>query len=1003
MKPKQSYFTLFPTLRMAVLLALCAVFASPVIAQSQKGTVVGRAADAAGALLPGARVRVEPGNVSVVTDQVGEFTVINLAPGDYKVTITYVGFLPYTLDVKVVAGHATRVDAVLKVAAKGEEVTVVADSLGEAEAINIQRTSDNILDVMPEGVIQSLPNENIADVVGRMPGVSLERDEGEGKYVQIRGTEPRLNNTTVDGVELPAPEDNVRQFKLDTIPSDIVESVEVNKTLAANQDADAIGGTVNLVTKKAGEVPTLKLEGIGGFTPIENTRYIGLVLVTVGKRFGRDKRFGALFSGSYDYNGRGIDDIEPSPDPNYLAPVYDSMDVREYRYERNRYGFGGSLDYKLKDPASGLYLHYFLSDFKDYGNKWVYTLNDDVSPNPAGPAAPPIIAPDIPHFSTSQRAPDYGAESVAIGGKHVFSGSWLSWELSAARSREGGAAGNPGADFQPVAGSALSNLATCVNLPSPDVHLPQWDPSCFGNPTFDPNQWGLVDINTTIGNTSQVNLQGAISYAKNYHVGSHFSTFEFGSKVRNAHKGQDAYSPVYDQTLFVTTVNPLPPPANCTGVNQSNCTPLMTQYLSGFTNPHYYFGAYPPYGPVTTFAKIAGDINSLVTQGIMPLDQEQTQFGSDSSNFDLTERVSAAYAMNTIEFGRFRLQTGLRVEATQLNILGYVVTQTQTNPPPPLNPVLSAVTTPAPANNWYWDPLPSVQLRYRITDDSDIRAVYGRGISRPNPYDLVPYVTVDQTSNPYTVSVGNPNLKPEHANDYDVLYEHYLKPYGELQAGFYYKQLSQPIYYLLDPNYGGSQYPQYVGDKFAYIINGVNAKLYGVEFSYIQHLGFLHGPWSGFGIMANFSKTGSSAGTLPLRTDNPALQRQTPTMWNLSPSYDRGRFSARLGATYNSASIYQYQWNAVASEPQCVTNQNCEDPSSLGPKGPAGDNYLYAHLQVDAQASYRVGKGFTVLWQGLNLTDDVFGFYNGSPWYVTQREYYRPTYSFGLRWEPHRE
>ncbi len=144
------------------------------------------------------------------------------------------------------------------------------------QAINEQRTSDNILDVMPEGVIQSLPNENIADVVGRMPGVSLERDEGEGKYVQIRGTEPRLNNTTVDGVELPAPEDNVRQFKLDTIPSDIVEVVEVNKTLAANQDADAIGGTVNLVTKKAGDLPTLKFEGIGGFTPIVNTRYIGL-------------------------------------------------------------------------------------------------------------------------------------------------------------------------------------------------------------------------------------------------------------------------------------------------------------------------------------------------------------------------------------------------------------------------------------------------------------------------------------------------------------------------------------------------------------------------------------------------------------------------------------------------------------------------------------------------------------------------------------------------------
>jgi TonB-dependent receptor len=953
------------------------IFATGAFAQSGRGTIVGHAADKQGAVLRGARVIVQPGNFATATREEGGFTVIGLAPGEYTVKISYVGFQDFTANVTVKAGQVSHVDATLNVARNNQEVTVVADAQGVDQAINEQRTSDNILDVMPAGVIQSLPNENVADVVGRMPGVSLERDEGEGKYVQIRGTEPRLNNTTVDGVELAAPEDNVRQIKLDTIPADIVESVEVNKTLAANQDADAIGGTVNLVTKKAGDVPTLKLEGIGGFTPILNTRYIGLVTATAGQRFGPGKRFGALVSGSYDYNGRGINDIEPSPDPNFATPYYDSIDLREYRYKRDRWGIGGSLDYKLKDPDSGLFLHYFYSDFKDYGDKWAYTLNDG----------------GAPQFSTSNRLPDYGIGDIAMGGKHVFEKSWLSWELSAARSRQTAAGGNPGADFQYNGPTTLSDGVTplCSFVGAPDIHLPQFSPACTapGTPFFDPNQWSLLDVDTTVGITSQVNLQGAFSYARNYHLGSHFSTFEFGAKVRNAHKGQDAVSPVYDTAAML---NPSVP---CTAPGQSGCLPLMPPFLTGLTDPNYYFGAYR-IGPVTSFGKITSALNNLVSQGVLPLDQEATQFTSDSQNFDLTERVSAAYAMNTTDFGRFRLQTGLRIEATQLNILGYVVTQ-NTLP----DGLLSAVTTPTPANTWYWDPMPSVQLRYRITDDSDIRAVYGRGISRPNPYDMVPYVTEDQTTHPYTISVGNRNLKPEHANDYDVLYEHYLKPYGELQAGFFYKQLSQPIYYLADPNYRGTQYPQYVGYIFDYIANGVNAKLYGIEFAYIQHLGFLPGAWSGFGIMANFSKTGSSAGTLPLRPDSPALQRQTPTMWNLSPSYDRGRWSARLGATYNSTSIYQYQWE------QCTAAANagggCEDPASLGPKGPVGDNYLYAHLQVDAQASYRVGKGFTVLWQGLNLTDDVFGFYNGSPWYVTQREYYRPTYSFGLRWEPHRE
>lgn len=944
-----------------VFLIACGPTMSTAFGQGGRGTLTGTAADAAGAALQGAQVKLEPGDVTAATDVQGQFRFIGLAPGNYTLTISYIGFATFTQQVKVAQGRESRVEAKMNISVPTEQVNVVAElPHGEDEAINRERVADNLIQVIPSSVIMALPNENIADAVGRVPGVSLERDEGEGKYVQVRGTEPRLNSTTVDGVEIPAPEDNVRQFKLDTIPADIVESIEVNKTLSASQDADAIGGTVNLVTKKAGDLPTLTLEGIGGFTPIENTRYMGLVTGTVGQRFGAQKKFGVLFSGSYDYNGRGIDDIEPSPNDT-AAPSYGSMDIREYRYQRKRYGFGGTVDYKLNE-ASGVFAHYFDSDFKDYGNKWVYTLNDGGSPE----------------FKTSSRLPDYGIIMLAIGGKHIFTNSWLSWEVSAARSRQLAAAGNPGATFDPVPGSALSNLTSCVNLPSPDIHLPQWSPQCFGSPTYDPSQYTLTEYDGTTGITSQVNLQGSVSNARNYHLGSHFSTFEYGFKIRNAHKGQNAYSPTYDQTFIA---NPNNPPVS-----------LMTNYLDGFTNRHYYFNAYP-LGPVTNYNTIVNNLNNVVNQGVLALDEPATIFGSVLSNFDLTERVSAGYVMNTIEFGRFRLQTGLRIEATQLDILGFSTTNNSASTAETIVPQL--------AQSWYWDPLPNAQLRYSISPNSDIRAVYGRGISRPNPYDMVPYVTVDQSTNPYTIDIGNPKLKPEHANNYDVLYERYLKPYGQLQAGFFYKQLSQPIYYILDPHYQGTQYPQFVGDNFSYIINGVNAKLYGVEFSYIQRLGFLPGVWGGFGINMNYSKTGSSAGTLPLRNDNPALQRQTPTIWNLGPTYDRGRFSARLGATYNSASIYQYQWE------QCTTQQSqlgvCEDPAGLGPKGPLGDNYLYSHLQVDAQASYRVQKSLTLLVQGLNLTNEVFGFYNGSPWYVTQREYYHPTYSFGLRWEPRRE
>lgn len=952
----------FPA-RFFCVLCLALLLATAAGAQRATGTISGRAADRVGAVLPGALVELQPEGMSIATNSHGEFLIPDLAPGEYTVKVSYVGFKAYTTKVEVKAGQDARVDAVMEVAAKSEEITVVAERPhGEAEAINQERTSDNILNVLPSDVITSLPNANIADAVGRLPSVTLERDEGEGKYVQIRGTEPRLNNVTIDGINVPSPEADVRQIKLDTIPADIVESVEINKTLSANQDGDAIGGSVNLRTKTAGDQPTLSVETIGGFTPIVNTRYIGQVAVTAGERFGPHNRFGALFSGSVDYNGRGIDDIEPSPDSSTAAPTYDSMDVREYRYHRDRYGFAGSLDYKLKDPASGLYLHYFYSDFKDYGDKWVYTLNSGGSPN----------------YSTSDRLPDYGIGNIAIGGKHVFEKSWLSWELSVARSRQTAAAGNPGIDLQPVPGSPLANLTTCINLPTVNIHLPAWDPSCFGSPTYDPSQWELEDVSTTQGITSQVNLQGAFSYARDYHLGSHASTFEFGAKLRNAHKGQDAYSPVYDETVLA---NPAPPP-------------LMTQYLSGFTNPNYYFHYYP-YGPVTQFSKVTADLNNLINENVLGLDEAQTHLGSDASNFDLTERVSAAYAMNTVEFGRFRLQTGFRVEATQLNTLGFIVSQD-------VNGNYTG-TSPAPGSEWYWNPLPSVQLRYRISDNTDIRAVYGRGISRPDPYDTIPYVQLNQSGSPPSVSIGNSSLKPEHSNNYDLLLQHYLKPFGEIDAGFFYKQLSSPIYYVDNPflSPGDPYYSQYPSYQLDYIINGHNAKLYGFEASYIQHLGFLPGALSGFGISANYSWTGSNSGQLPLRPDTPALQRQAPSTFNFSPTYDRGRFSSRLGLSYNGASIFQYQWQ------QCTTavaqNSSCEDPANLGPKGPVGDIYFYPHTQVDAQASYRVQKSLTVIVQGLNLTDEPFGFYNGSPWYQIQREFYEPTYSFGLRWEPRRE
>src|SRR5258708_1692314 len=259
-------------------------------AQPGKGIVTGRVADTSGGALQGARIELQPTGASTVSNNQGEFRFTDIPAGAYKLTVSFVGFTASTVDVTVAAGQSAHADTTLQVSSTSDSVLVTAERPhGEAEAINRERAAENILQVLPHDVITSLPNANVADAIGRLPGVTLERDEGEGKYLQIRGTEPRYSHVTIDGVNVPSPE-TVRTIKLDIIPSDLVESVEISKTLLANMDGDAIGGSVNLRTKVAGDLPTVSLFGMGGCTPLVKGRTVTQRGGTAGRRMrGRQK------------------------------------------------------------------------------------------------------------------------------------------------------------------------------------------------------------------------------------------------------------------------------------------------------------------------------------------------------------------------------------------------------------------------------------------------------------------------------------------------------------------------------------------------------------------------------------------------------------------------------------------------------------------------------------------------------------------------------------------
>ncbi|MGO9239783.1 MAG: TonB-dependent receptor [Bryobacteraceae bacterium] len=913
-------------------------------AQIAKGLIAGTAKDSGGSALPGAVVKLNPIGKSTTTDELGQFTFTDVPAGPCTVTISYVGLTTFTKDVTVKGGETARIEAALAVAVHTDSITVTEDRpRGEAEDINRERSADNILDVQSADVIMSLPNANIADALGRMPGVSLERDEGEGKYVQIRGTEPRLNNVTIDGVSVPSPEPGVREIKLDALAADLVGSIEINKTLQANMDGDGIGGSVNLKTKTAADTPMVTLYGLGGYTPIIGGRGVNQWGGTVSDRFGKEKRLGVVLGGTYDFNGRGINDIEPTPTvptgggSALPSPHYDSMDIRDYEYYRTRYGFSGSTDYRL-DNGSSIYLRGFYSTFQDYGQKWVYTLNDG----------------DNPSASIDYRRPDYAVGNLVVGGHHNLPASWFNWDASVSRSRMQASGGQGKAKFKYDGGAA-----NCYDDPSitTDMYRPQWTPSCFtagAGDIEDINNYKLNYLDPpSIGQSAQLNLQASASYAKIYHAGSHYGSFEFGFKIRNGHKYDDSYAPEYD----------------------ANGTIPIAQFAGNFSDSSYYDNSYPfpnmnaDYAKMRTFVFANPNLFTLAA-GTGP--------GPNAGNFDLVERVTAGYLMNSIDLApRIRLVTGVRFEATHLGTTAF---NSNDN-------LLDYTTT-----GDYVDVLPSASLRFSTTKDSSFRLVYSRALSRPDPQDIAQAVgPVDNTVTPATVSLGNANLKAEHADNLDLLFEQYLKPLGLFQVGYFYK-------YLTDPIIGTLTTPT-TGEWAGYLVsepgNAGSAWISGVEVAYQQHLGFLPGHLAGFGIAANYTYTTSQASGIQGRSDSPALQRQAPHTWNISPTFDRGRLSMRVGMTYNSSMIYAYQYLNLNSDGSAMAAADL--PQGLQ-GGPGGDNYLYGHFQIDAQGTLRLAKGFQLIVYGLNLSNEVFGFYNGSPQYVVQREYYHPTYAAGMRW-----
>ena len=417
-----------------VVVALAA--ASPTFAQqndSRTGGLRGHITSNAQATIAGATIHLSGTTVGTSSDAAGGYAIAGIRQGSYVVVVRRGGFAPDSFPVDIRGGETVTHDVVLTAVARELDRVIISASprLNETteQALLKQKNADNLVSVLSGDVIRALPNANAAEAAARIAGVSTERDEGEGKFVQIRGTEPRLSNVTVNGVHIPGTQSGSRITKLDDVPTDILGAIEVSKTLTADQDADAIGGSVNLVTKTPEGAPRGYIAGQFGQSTLES-RSQSQGSAMWGGRLGEQRRLGALLGGTWDHNNRGINDIELAWDANAKGtPIPVEWDQRDYLYDRTRWGANGALDYRF-DDGSSMFLRGAWSRFKNFGVVYKYDIAADGDSAQASSGAAGIGTGATLTRNTSNRSPVEQLFSVNGGGKKEIGGLELNYVAS---------------------------------------------------------------------------------------------------------------------------------------------------------------------------------------------------------------------------------------------------------------------------------------------------------------------------------------------------------------------------------------------------------------------------------------------------------------------------------------------------------------------------------------------------------------------------------------------
>jgi len=816
---------------------------------------------------------------------------------------------------------------------KLDTVTVVGQRAMMESAINMQRNSDTVESVLTRDGIGQFPDQNVAESIRRLPGINILDDQGEGRFVSVRGLDPTLNASSVNGVRLPAPEADTRAVALDVLPSELIQSIQVKKTLTPDMDADTIGASIEIDTTKGFDrkEPYVSATVEGSYNDLNGeTSPKGSVdfTVPVSDTFG--------ISGGLSYYDR-----KTSTDNQEIADwtenddglVYaEEVQYRDYDVERERIGASLSFDWKPTEGTT-LYARGLFSQFDDTEKRQRLIFQMSGEPAAIDENGATFLSDDgriRVRRDLKDRFESQKIQSYQIGGD-TETGDWkFNYKLAYSDAEEHEFQTQDPTRFQKDFKNA-GDLAVAFDYRN--LETVGYAVTTGLDEFVDPSNYKFTALEQVDGLSTDKEWSAKFDAARTIQMDTGEFEFKTGVKARLRQKDYGLTLSVYDEL---------------DGYTLADVTGSQTYGLADL-------GPLPDLGKVRAYNKAnAGDF---------VLNQYDTDYESNAADYAVDENIYAAYVQGKITADRTTMVAGVRLEHTSDDLSGNSIGDD--------GDVITV--TPVSFKNDYTDILPSLNIRYDVSDKVIVRGAFSESVVRPGIGKMAPrfYLNEDNEG-----EFGNPDLDPYRAANYDASVEYYFAPGGVLSAGLFYKDIKDFIVdqFYTDPGtYRGISY-----DEALIPINGNSATVTGVEFNYQQALDFLPGLLDGTLVGFNYTYT-DSQGEVPDGdggTRSIPLPASSESTYNAMIGYEKGGLELRLTAAYRDEYLDELGGDAET------------------------DRYVKDHLQIDASAKYRFNEHFQVYADLVNINDEPYLAFQKGPGRdrLLQFETYSYTAKFGLRY-----